>query len=218
MNRCVAPLLAVLILLAAAAVGSANVAPPAPPNPPAPAPIAPVAPVVILLDDTIKEPTLEVPRKLLMTLRASAADGADDGSRRGEASPAWHTILGGVALSSALALGGLWRVRSRARPGVKTVALLLAALGLLAAGTSVLWADIPPFGRGRPVPIPPPPVNVIPGPPGVTLSEKVTIKVVDTGDAIRLIVPRAALARVVESASPTSPSPGKAPADSAPKK
>src|SRR5215470_12630267 len=101
----VAPLLAVLAVVGTAAAGLANQAPPFPPPQPPPA----TAAVVIVVDDKAREPTLELPRKLLSRLRASA-DGADDGTRRAEAAPVWRTVVGGLALSSALALGGLWLV------------------------------------------------------------------------------------------------------------
>jgi hypothetical protein len=188
-------LLAVLAVVGAAAAVLANQAPP--PALLRPQPPPPTVPVGIVLDDKAREPTLELPRKLVSSLRA-AADGADDGTRRAEAAPVWRTVVGGLALSSALALGGLWLVRSRGRGGPKALALLVAAVGILAVGSSLLWADIPPFPRGRPAGGPPPRPIVV---PGIPLSEKVTVQVVD-GDAIRLIVSREQLAKVLEQSAP----------------
>jgi hypothetical protein len=152
--------------------------------------------VVILVDDKAQEPHLEIPRKLLANLRVSA-DGADDGTRRAEARPRWHTILAGVALSCGLALGGLWLVRARYRPGAKAALLLAATLGLFAVGVDCLWANIaPPFGQpGSRPPAPAAPERL---PAGVVLSEKVPIQVVERGEAIRLVVPREQLAKVPE--------------------
>jgi hypothetical protein len=202
MARCVVSLCTLLVLLAVAPAGSANEA--APPPPKKTAPTATSAPLVIALDDSAREPRLEIPKAILNRFRASAEDGADDGTRRVEGVSPLHTIVGGFALSSAMAVGGLWLVRSRARSRGKTVGAVLIAAGFLALGASVLWADIPPYGRGRPVPPPPAPEKIV---AGITLSDKVTVQVVDGGEAIRLIVSREQLGKVLAKGAPNSDKP-----------
>jgi hypothetical protein len=206
-----------VVLLGTAAGGRADLAPFGGGRRPPPPPPPPAAPVVILVDDKAQEPRLEVPRKLLANLRASAEDGADDGTRRAEARPAWHTILAGIALSCSLALGGLWLVRARYRPGAKAALLLLTTVVLLGVGAGCLWADIPsPFGRPRPRP--PAPAEPEKLPEGVVLSEKVPIQVVERGEAVRLIVPREQLARVLEKSAPAKDAQPGRPEDPASKK
>ena len=159
--------------------GRANEAPPPPTkrdNTPA------AAPLVVVLDDGVQQPRLEIPRKVLSNLKA-AADGQDEDTRRAEALPRLHTIIAGVALSLSLTLGGLWLVRSRRR--FSGAALLVAALALTAAG-SVLGANVP---------APPPPPSV---PAGIPLADKATVQVVDEGDAIRLVASRKQLAGVMD--------------------
>lgn len=205
-----------LVLLGAAAGARADLAPFGGGRRPPPPPPPPAAAVVILVDDKAPEPRLEIPRKLLANLRVSA-DGAEDGTRRAEARPAWHTILAGVALSCSLALGGLWLVRARHRPGAKALLLLSATACLLAVGAGCLWADIPsPFGRPRPRP--PAPAEPEKLPAGVVLAEKVPISVVERGEAIRLIVPREQLAGVLEKSAPAKESAPAQPEEPASKK
>jgi hypothetical protein len=205
--------LVALLLLAATHLCLANEAPPLPPRK-APPPAQTSAPLVVAFDDAAREPRLEIPRAILGRLRASADDGADDGTRRVQGVSPWHTILGGIAISSALVLGGLWLVRSRSRTGAKAAGLLLAAAAVLTISGSLLWADIPPFGRGRPVP-PPAAEKIV---AGIPLSDKVTIEVVDNGEAIRLVVSKGQFAKVLTNGSPNNEKPTAPTAEPLPKK
>ncbi len=160
----------------------------------------PTAPVVVVVDDKAQETRLVIPRKVLAAaLRADA--GEPDDTQRAEGPPALHLIVAGSALALALGLGGLWLVRLRTRPAARNLVLLLAALALVAGAGGVLWADIP-----APKPKPKPPTEV---PAGITLSEKVTIEIVDKGDAITLITPREQLANVLDKSAPKKDEPKK---------
>jgi hypothetical protein len=140
------------------------------------------APFVIVVDDGVKQPRLEIPRKVLSNLKA-AADGQDGDTRHAALLPQLHTIIAGVALSLALTFGGLWLVRSRRR--ATGAAVLVAALALAAVG-GVLWANVPP---------PLPPTQL---PAGIPLGDKATVQVVDEGDAIRLVASSKQLAGVMD--------------------
>jgi len=75
----------------------------------------PTIPVVVVVDDKATETRLVIPRKVLAAaLRADAGEPGD--TQRAEGLPALHLIVAGVALTVALALGGLWLVRLRSRP------------------------------------------------------------------------------------------------------
>jgi hypothetical protein len=184
------------------------------PPPPKPVPPAAVAPLVVVADENVKEPRLEIPRKLLRSLRADLGDEQEPDTRRVEAPlPRLHTILAGGALSLALVTGGLWLTRSRNRLAGRGLVLLLVAGGLLVLGSGVLWADLAPrpnpFGP-KPVPNPfpnpkPPVMPVLPA--GVTLADKVGIVIVEKGDAITLVVNRDDLAKVVEKTAPDNKDP-----------
>jgi hypothetical protein len=178
--------LAALFLLGAAAATRADVA--KPPKPDKTPPKATV-PVVILTDDKVTETHLEVPKSLLASLRADAGE-PDGDSRRAGLAPL-QLVVAGLALTVAISLGGLWLVRYRNRPGGRTLVVLLAVVTVLGAA-GLVWANI--------APPPPPPKPVLPD--GILLSEKVSVDVVEKGDAVRLIVPRGDLAKVLDKAAP----------------
>jgi hypothetical protein len=180
MKKLIGVLTVLSVLAAARTSARANEAAPPPDKPSPPAAV----PLVIVLDDSAKQPRLEIPRKVLSSLKASA-DGQEGDGRRVEALPVLHTIVAGVALSLAFTLGGLWLVRSRRRFTGTGAALLLAALTLTVAG-GVLWANVP---------APPPPR---PADPGIPLADKATVQVVDQGDAIRLVASPKQLAGVMD--------------------
>jgi hypothetical protein len=144
---------------------------------------------VILTDDKVTETRLEVPKNLLASLRADA--GVPNGDSRWAGLSSLQLVVAGLALTAALTLGGLWLVRSRNRPAGRTLIVLLAVVTLLGAA-GIVWANV--------APPPPPPKPVLPD--GLLLSEKVTVDVVEKGDAVRLIVPRADLAKLLEKAAP----------------
>jgi hypothetical protein len=177
--------LAALLLLGGAAARADLIRPPKPDkNPP-----KPVVPVVILTDDKVTETHVEIPKSLLASLRADAGE-PDGDSRRAGLAPL-QMIVAGLALTVAISLGGLWLVRYRNRPGGRTLVALLVVVTVLGAA-GLVWANV--------APPPPPPKPALPD--GILLSEKVTVDVVEKGDAVRLIVPRGDLAKVLEKAAP----------------
>jgi hypothetical protein len=131
--------------------------------------------------ERVNKPTLLVPRTLLV----------NTAERRAGVLPA-PSVVGGVALSAALALGGLW-LAGRGR----RVAAGVVVLALFGVGAGALFADIPgPFGRrqnNRPPPyFPPPPApEAVAMPATVTLPQDVRLEVVDSGDTLRLVMPAA---------------------------
>jgi hypothetical protein len=94
------------------------------------------------------------------------------------------TLFAGLALTMALATGGLWLVK---RPSGRLVAgaVILGALTL--GATTLLWADLAPFPRPQPVPqIKTTPVAL---PAGIQLNGRILIEMGPHGNAVRLIVP-----------------------------
>jgi hypothetical protein len=197
--------LAVLGLLGAVAWSArANEAAP-PPDPVRPENTPAAAPFVIVVDDGAQQPRLEIPRKVLSSLRA-AGDTQDGDTRRAGILPQLHTIIAGVALSLAVTLGGLWLVRSRRRGTGPHPALLITALALATVG-GVLWANVP---------APPPPRDV---PAGISVTDKMTVQVANEGDAIRLIVSSKQLAGAMDKVRANrdkQAQPGEQPADKKP--
>jgi hypothetical protein len=170
-------------------------------RPEPPKPVA--APLVILIDDKVKEPRLEIPRNLLIGGRAALDDEGD--TRRAE-TPRLHMLIAGVALSLSLAAAGFWLVRSGNRFSRGGVAVLLVAGALLTVGGVTLWAN----GLPPPQPAPPrPPVM----PLGVVLGDNVVIDLLPRGDAIRLIVSKKQLQDVLDkpAAKPEGPKPAAQP-------
>jgi hypothetical protein len=178
MKKLIGVLAVLAFLVSARASVRANEAAPPPDKPSLPAAV----PVVIVVDDSAQQPRLEIPRKVLSSLKASA-DGEEGDTRRAAILPQLHTIIAGVALSLALTLGGLWLVRSRRRFTGTGAALLVVTLAV-AAGGGALWANLPP----------PPPMPD----PGIRLADKATVQIVDKGDAIRLIVSSKQLTGVLD--------------------
>src|SRR4051794_23425887 len=93
----------------------------------------------VAIDENIKEPTLLVPKKVLANLRADVGDPNQD--PRVQAMPLLRTVLAGAAIAGALALGGLWLVRSRRKPGSTVMVALIAVVGVVAI-SSVVWANL----------------------------------------------------------------------------
>ena len=97
MRTAVWALAGLLVLSGLSPAVLANGVPPVRPNPGLkPAPAQPTVPFVVLVDDKVKEPHLEIPRTLVAAMRASA-DEAETDTRRAEA-PRVHLILAGTAL------------------------------------------------------------------------------------------------------------------------
>jgi hypothetical protein len=127
--------------------------------------------LVLEVDDSVKEPRLQIPRALLRLFPAAQP-------RRGAG--AWHlpTVVAGVALTLAFASGGLWLLRRS--PRTAAAALLLA---LFALGGAALWANAPVF-QNAPAQAP----DVLQLPTGIRLPGKIVLEVVDGGDSVKLIV------------------------------
>ncbi len=170
MKRWIRSATAALVLLAIPAVVWANRALP-PPPPAGPLNKAPQSvKFVVVVDDSVKEPRLEVPANLLLAPDA----------RRGDAAPAVPVIVVGLALAGAFVSGGLW-LSKRGRIATS----LVVALGLFALGGSALIADIA-VPKTKPT-------TELKLPAGVELPAKVTLLVTEKGDAIKLIVPSGAV-------------------------
>jgi hypothetical protein len=138
------------------------------------------------VDDTVQEPRLEIPKDLLPGgLREQPAP------RRGADAGPWRlpTVVTGLALALALGSGGIWLAR---RGSGRSLAAVLM-LSLFLVGVSALWADVPvgpwPWSRGRggAPPLRAPPVQRV-LPAGIKLTDKVAVRVVDTGTTVKLVV------------------------------
>jgi hypothetical protein len=124
-----------------------------------------------------------VPRTLLVTTNSDDQHGAAPSS----------PLVGGLALSAAIIVGGLWVTgRSRRRAGA------LVALVLLVTGAGAVLADIAsPFGsrlgRGRgqrlPIGVEEPRLEALPLPASVSLPKNIKMEIVTTGETIRLLIP-----------------------------
>jgi hypothetical protein len=183
-----------------------NEAAPAPPRPRVP----PVAgkgiqevKLLVQVDDKAKVARLQVPVNLLSDPPPGAPP-APPPPRRGADAGALGvpTIVAGLALSLAVASGGLWLVRRRwGRP-----LAILVVVSLFAAGTAAVWADLGPRPLG---PRPPPPAPPVPAalpalklPAGVELSDKLILESVPPDDHVTLIVPKSAGAEEKRPAPP----------------
>jgi hypothetical protein len=152
--------------------------------------------------DDVNESRLIIPRKL-----AGAAGAGPRGDAGDQGLPPLNLAMAGIAMSAAVAVGGLWLVRTR-RVSATTAKLAAGASVLLGVGGWVI-ADVP---APRPVPRPRPPVVAPPQPPKVelpaaVLTGPVLIQYVDEGNEIKLVVNRRMLAKL----GPAAPKPVEAP-------
>jgi hypothetical protein len=131
--------------------------------------------LTVEVDANAKQPRLVIPRSLA------------NPPKKADAGLGIPTIVAGVALTLAVVSAGFWFIRRG--PG-RSVAAAVLVVALFALGVSALYADIGPGPRPKP-PIPPA-VTTIKLPADVPLQEDVLIEFADKGDAIKLIVPKAA--------------------------
>lgn len=168
----------VLLLLTSPMSVRADVPNPSDPNRNRPAEPAehPTAALTIKIDEGVREPRLEIPRKLLATWAADKdTQGALQPSRT-------YTMLSGVALALAFACGGLWLARQGDRMTGRGLALLLGAITFLSIGGSAAWADRavkPKESRSN---------NI--------LFDKTVVEIVEKGEAITLTANREHLAKI----------------------
>jgi hypothetical protein len=118
------------------------------------------------VNNRITKAQLIIPRKFL------ARD------RRG-AGLSLPTAAVGLCLTLAFVTGGLWLIRRGKAPRGSTAALLVVGLAGLAA--TYAWADVPPRPRRTPV---------------IPIAADVEVKVVPTGDTIKLVVNNQMLRRL----------------------
>jgi hypothetical protein len=159
MRSCIA-LLAVLGLgLGLTGRATADIAPPLPPKKESVA-------VKIEVDEKAKGPKLVVPNGVFTAPRVrpgprgqldqETGDGIADNDNPDK--PRHHLLIAGIAVSLALAFGGVWLIRKNGKGSMRGLALLIAAGVTLAAG-AIAWANAapPPF-KDRP-PVRPQPVT-----------------------------------------------------------
>ena len=147
-------------------------------RPRSPTPVHPAnaVPVVIEASDTLTEPRLVIPRPLLArakklpTMRPTAA--LPDRPRRAGVPAA----LAGLALTAALAAGGLCLARRKGR--ALAVVLLVGTVCAFGAGRAFVGAH---------------PQPVLPLPPAELVFDHAAVEVVERGTEVRLLVPRARL-------------------------
>ncbi len=159
--------LSLLVLGGAVSFAHANGAPLFP-APPALKPETKDVKFVVVLDDKATQPRLEVPRGLLV---------GPAPRRPGFGAANVPTVVAGLALSFAFVSGGLWL----SKRGRKVAASLLVVSLLTFSGAA--YADLV-----RPRPKPKDKEITIALPAGVHHSDKVTLKIVENGDAVRLVV------------------------------
>ena len=141
-----------------------------------PLPVKPSHAVSIRLEVGADETgaVLYLPKRLLGKAKLT------DQGKNAHAAVAPANLVGGVGLALALTVSGLGLFPILKRPGAKGRALILALAAVLIAGRCSLQAQ------------PPAPHTEL---PQLTLSGgKVRVVVMDEGDAVRLVVPKAQLA------------------------
>jgi hypothetical protein len=159
-------------------------------------------------------PQLVIPREAVKGLLADAAEPGspdadrvaaapppgDEGAASETGSPAdeslgvsrTHSIIAGLAMACAVALGGVWIARRQSRTNARGLALLISAS--LCLGVSVTaWADVPP-----PKKLPPPKQPAVSTRLETAFTGKVQVKFVSGDGAVQLVLPHADLLKLVE--------------------
>jgi hypothetical protein len=185
MKTCLRVLAPALLILGIAASVRADIPGPGPrPKPPIPAPIADKSvPMTIEVVDGLGPCKLVIPKKFAGNMKASLD--TDDGTAVAEHKTSRvPAILAGVFLTLSLTFTGLWLVRQRGVIGARTIAMVLGGVVFVAiGGAALVWANAAPPPIARPVPAP------------LVNGDRVIIEIVDQGDAVKWIVPRAQLLR-----------------------
>lgn len=135
------------------------------------------SPLVIRVDPQAQQAKLQIPKELLVQLRADAGQESPDFARM-------KTIATGLSLTMGLALAGVWLARHGAHTSGKRLALAIGVCTALSlGGVSLVWADLPPqpfFRRA-----PPQPTN-----------DSVVLEVIERGNEINLVITREQLAKL----------------------
>jgi hypothetical protein len=139
---------------------------------------------------------LVVPKKLLGQMKAELDTHDGSSAVAHNKTSRFSMFLAGMFLTLSITCTGLWLVRQRFI-GTRTAALVLTGIALLSIGGAVLWANGPPPFRAAPV---------------VDNSDRIIIEVVDQGEAVKLVVHKSRLAKLVGPVAPIAPLPLPAPA------
>jgi hypothetical protein len=126
--------------------------------------------------------TLFIPKALLERAKPTDPDG-----KKAQAVVAPSAMLALVGLTCTLSIAGLGFVVRRIGRGGAALLMILALAVILVAGRCSVRADAAPWPHYTPRPPLTPPQLKLP-------AGNVTVKVVDDGDAVRLVVPKAQLA------------------------
>jgi hypothetical protein len=164
-------------------------------------------------------PQLVIPRDAIKDLLADAGtSGSIEGDLLGQAPPATrddvrgtakgdtagslndtpevsrlHSVIAGLAVAMAVALGGVWMVRTRGRTTGRGLALLISAS--LCLGISVTaWANVPP---PFPKKAPPSPVETSTR-LETAFTGKVQVRIVSGDGTVQLVLPRSDVAKLAE--------------------
>jgi hypothetical protein len=155
---------------------------------PRPAPVkdGSVPMVIETVDGRPAPARLVIPKKLMGQMKAGLDTHDDTAVAHGKTSRL-SMFLAGIFLTLSVSCTGLWLSRQRL-VGPRTVAIILVGVALLSLGGAVLWANGPAPGI-RPAP---------------DTSDRVIIEVVDQGEAVKLIVHKSRLTKVVGVNGPNS--------------
>src|SRR5262245_28643402 len=122
---------------------------------------------------------LVIPKKLMGQFKAGLDTHDDTAIAHGKTSRL-SMFLAGIFLTLSITCTGLWLVRQRL-VGTRTIAIILVSVVLLSLGGAVLWANGPPPGLRAPV----------------ADTDRVIVEVVDQGEAVKLIVHKSRLTKVL---------------------
>jgi hypothetical protein len=155
---------------------------------------------VVVIDETARQPRLQIP-KMLLPGGAGSAPPARPLQQRSEAAPGplgLPTIVAVLDHTGALVSGGFWLVR---RGLGRTIASAILVMALGSLGATALWADLRPPLRPQPKAEGTP----LKLPAGILLPEKIMLEYVDAGDSLKLIIPPAMAIKVPEAERTRTP-------------